>query len=71
MAECVTAGPGASPVDGQNDRDGVNGLVEQAAPHLTDGECQQLRAAMMARKHLFATDRHRTAPDTHGRPTRN
>ena len=55
MAQCVTAGPGASPGDGQNDRDEVNGLVERAAPHLTDGECRQLRGAMAARKHLFAT----------------
>ena len=55
MAKCVTAVPGASPGDGQNDRDEVNGLVERAAPHLTDWECQQLRAAMAARKHLFAT----------------
>ena len=55
MAECVTAGPGASPGDGQNDGDGVNGLVERAAPHLTDWECQQLRAAMAAHRHLFAT----------------
>ena len=53
MAECVTAGPGASPVDGQNDGDEVNELVERAAPHLT--ECQQLRMAMAARRHLFAT----------------
>ena len=57
MAECVTVGPGASPGDGQNDRDEVNGLVERVAPHLTDGECQQLRAAVAARKHLFATGR--------------
>ena len=55
MAECVTAGPGASPRDGQNDRDEEKGLVERAAPHLTDRECQQLRAAMAAHKHLFAT----------------
>ena len=55
MAECVTAGPGASPVNGQKDRDEVNGLVERAAPHLTDGECQQLRSAMAACNHLFAT----------------
>ena len=55
MAECVMAGPGASPGNGQNDRDEVNRLVERAAPHLTDGQCQQLRAAMAASKHLFAT----------------
>ena len=55
MAECVTAGPGASSGNGQINRDEVNGLVERAAPHLTDRECQQLRAAMVARKHLFAT----------------
>ena len=55
MAECIMAGPGASPGNGQNDRDEVNGLVEPAAPHLTHEECQQLRAAMAARKHLFAT----------------
>ena len=55
MAECITAGPGASPADGQNDGDEVNGLVEQAAPHLTDRELQQLRKAMAARRHLFAT----------------
>ena len=66
MAECVTAGPGASPRDGQNDEvvaiskcvtagDEVNGLVERAAPHLTDRECQHLRMAMAARRHLFAT----------------
>ena len=40
MAECIVAGPGASPGNSQNDRDEVNGLVERAAPHLTDGECQ-------------------------------
>ena len=55
MAECVTAGQGASLGDGQNDGDEVNGLVERAAPHLTNRECQQLRAAMAARRHLFAT----------------
>ena len=55
MAECVMAGPGASQGNGQDDRDEVNGLVERAAPHLTDEEWQQLRAAMAARKHLFAT----------------
>ena len=54
MAECVTTGPGASSGEGQNDRDEVNGLVEREAPHVNDGECQQLRAAMAARKHLFA-----------------
>ena len=55
MAECVTAGPGASLGDGRNDGDEANGLVEQAAPHLTDKECQQLGTAMAARRHLFAT----------------
>ena len=55
MAECVTAGPGASLGDSQNAMDEVNGLVERAAPHLTDGECQQLWAAMAACKHLFET----------------
>ena len=55
MAECVMAGPGATPGNGRNDRDEVNGLVERVAPHLTDGECQQLRAAMAACNHLFAT----------------
>ena len=55
MAECFMAGPGASPGNGQNDRDKVNGLLERAAPHLTDEECQQLRAAKAARMHLFAT----------------
>ena len=35
-------------------RDEVNGLVERAAPQLTDEECQQLRATMAACKHLFA-----------------
>ena len=54
MAECVLARPGASPGNDRDDRDEVNGLVERAAPHLTDEECQQLRAAMAARKHLFA-----------------
>ena len=49
------AGSGASPGDGQNDGDEVNGLVERAAPHLTDEECQQLRTAMAAPRHLFAT----------------
>ena len=39
MAECVLAGPGASPGKDRDDR---------------DEECQQLRAAMAARKHLFA-----------------
>ena len=47
MAECVMAGPGTNPRSGP-------GLVERAAPHLPDEECQQLRAAMAARKHLFA-----------------
>ena len=47
MAECVMAGPGASPGDGQNEGDEVNGLVERAAPHLTDRECQQLPTAMV------------------------
>ena len=42
MAECITARPGASPGDGQNDEHELNGLV---------------------------TDRHRTAPNTHGRPS--
>ena len=46
IAERVTAGPGTNPGEGQNDRDKVNGLVERAAPHLTNRECQQLRAAM-------------------------
>ena len=54
MAECVIAGPGTNRRKGRDDRDEVNGLVERAAPHLTDEECQQLRAAMAARKHLFA-----------------
>ena len=55
MAECAMAGPRATPGNHQNNRDEVNGLVERAAPYLTDGECHQLRAAMAARKHLFAT----------------
>ena len=54
MAECVTAGPGASAGDGRNDGDEVKGLVERAAPHLTEEECQQLRTAMAAPRHLFA-----------------
>ena len=54
MAECVLAGPGASLGNDRDNRDEVNGLVERAAPHLTDEECQQLRAAMAALKHLFA-----------------
>ena len=54
MAECVLGRPGASQGNDRDDRDEVNGLVEQAAPHLTDEECQQLRAAMAACKHLFA-----------------
>ena len=54
MAECVMAGPGTNPGNGRDDRDEVNGLVEQAAPPLTNEECQQLRAAMAACKHLFA-----------------
>ena len=33
----------------------MNGLVERAAPHLTDEECQQLRTAMAAHRHLFPT----------------
>ena len=53
MAEYVTTG--ACPGDGQNDGDEVNGLVERSAPHLTNRECQQLRTAMAARRHLFAT----------------
>ena len=55
MAECVTAGTGASPGDSRNDGNEVNRLVEQAAPHLTEEECQQLRTSMAARRHLFAT----------------
>ena len=55
MAGCIRAALGASPGNSQNDRDEVNRLVERAAPHLTDGECQQLRAAMAARNLLFAT----------------
>ena len=39
IAECVIAGPGASPGDDRNEGDEVNGLVERAAPHLTDREC--------------------------------
>ena len=54
MAECVLAEPGASSGNDRDDRDEVNGLVEQAAPHLTSEECRQLQAAMAARKHLFA-----------------
>ena len=54
MAECVMAGPGTNPGNDRDDRDEVNGLVERAAPHLTDEKCQQLRAVMAARKHLFA-----------------
>ena len=54
MAEYIMAGPGTNPGSDQDDRDELNGLVERAAPHLTDEECQQLRAAMAARKHLFA-----------------
>ena len=50
MAECVMAGPGTNPGNGRDDRDELNGLVERAARHLTDEECQQLRAC----KHLFA-----------------
>ena len=54
MAECVLAGPGASLGNDRDNRDEVNGLVERAASHLANEECQQLRAAMAARKHLFA-----------------
>ena len=54
MAECVLAEPGASSGNNRDDRDKVNGLVDQAAPHLTSEECRQLQAAMVARKHLFA-----------------
>ena len=54
MAEYVLAGPGTNPGNDRDDRDEVNGLVERAAPHLTDKERQHLRAAMAARKHLFA-----------------
>ena len=54
MAECVTQGRGTSPGDDRNGGDEVSGLVERAAPHLTEEECQQLRTAMAARRHLFA-----------------
>ena len=54
MAECVLAEPGASAGNDRDDGDEVNGLVEQASPHLTSEECRQLQAAMAARKHLFA-----------------
>ena len=57
MAECVLAGPGASPGNDRDDRDEVNGLVERAAPHLTNEECQQLWAAMAAPKNLFAAEK--------------
>ena len=66
MAKCVTAGPGASPGNGQNDGNEVNGLVERVAPHLTNRECQQLPAPVCNRKGRSWTDRHRTAPNTHG-----
>ena len=52
LAECVLAEPGAS--SGNHRDDGVNGLVERAAPHLTSEECRQLQSAMAAPKHLFA-----------------
>ena len=55
MAKCVTAGPGTSLGDNWNDGNEVSGLVERAAPHFTDEECQQLRTAMVARRHLFTT----------------
>ena len=43
-----------SPGDNRNSGDEVSGLVERAAPHLTEEECQQFRTAMAARRHLFA-----------------
>ena len=36
--------------------DKVSGLVERAAPHLTDEECQQSRMSMAAPRHLFARE---------------
>ena len=57
MAECVTEGPGASPGDERSDGDEISGLVERAAPHLTDEEREELRTAMTARRHLFATSK--------------
>ena len=54
MAECVLAEPGASAGSDRDVGDEVNGLVEQASPHLTSEECRQLQTAMAARKHLFA-----------------
>ena len=57
MAECVLAEPGASSGNDRDDGDEVNGLVERASPHLASEECQQLQAAMAARKHLFAKEK--------------
>ena len=54
MAACVLAETGASSRNDRDDGDEVNGLVEQASPHLTSEEYWQLQAAMAARKHLFA-----------------
>ena len=46
-AECLTEGPGTC-------SDEVDGLVRRAAPHLNEGERQQLQAAMLARQQMFA-----------------
>ena len=66
MAECVTEGPGTSPGDDRNCGDEVSRLVERAAPHLTDEECEQLPAGTCSRQGRSRADRHSETPDKHG-----
>ena len=52
-AECVTEGPGTCLEDEGSGADEVDGLVRRAAPHLNEGERQQLQTAMIARQQMF------------------
>ena len=53
-AECVTEGPGTCSEDKGSCTNEVDGLVRRTAPHLNEGERQQLRAATMAREQMFS-----------------
>ena len=52
--QCVTETPGTCLEEEGSGTDEVEGLVQRAVPHLNEEECQQLRAAMMARQQMFA-----------------
>ena len=46
MVDCVAEGPGTCLEDEGSGADEVEGLVRRSAPHLNEGECQQLWMAM-------------------------